>query len=391
MHNPPSAVRKAAILISAVDRQTADLLLQRMAPAEAAAVRRAAIALDDIDAAERDVVLAEFQQLAVQTKDVGTGKGTSGRGGTHEVYSSRAGSMSDARRTVEQWFLVPSKRPAGIDLCGPDIHHLRNPVETDSAESVQSEAASENVAEAWAWMQRTGSDALAGFLSHEHAQTVAAVLTRLGPQQAATVLSRLRPELQTAVLQRLAQFDDADPEILLEVQRSLETWVVEQYQRRHRGGAGLTAAARILDATQAQARQAMLANVARQDSDLSRRLARLSPSIEPPTVVPPAKAPLTFADLLRLSNDALAAVVAAADPEVAVLALVGEANEVLSRLESRLSSHVAAALRNSLVELGPIRLSDVEAAQQQLVEVARELQAASQRDAAAAEPVDVIA
>lgn len=360
MNDPQTTIRKAAILVASVDGRTAEALLAQMGAAEAASVRRAAAALDDIQDAERDMVLSEFREL--------TGAAAAAPG------SAAPRSPRGTRRRF-----LPNVPPAGIDLCGPQADLFANSTAEDAAHSG-------STSPGLPWLRQAGSETLAGFLSCEQPQTVAVVFMRLAPQQAAEVLRRLPDALQTEVVERLATTDQADPQVLRDVEQGLETWLSEQLQRI-RPTAGISTAARLLEASSYDLRQTVLANLARRDASLARRLSGspLRPATGPRIAGP------TFDDLLQADDATLSAVIAAADRHVATLALAGASENVLRRLERRLTGSDWSLLRSSVENLGPTRLSDVEAAQQQLVTLALELEAEARIDLSAIRPVDVTA
>lgn len=361
MDDKQSTIRKAAILVAAVDGRTAELLLAQMGTAEAAAVRRAAAALDDIPAEERDAVLTEFREL--------TGERT-----------AESAAPKQAPRDVHRRF-VPLVRPAGIDLCGPQVNLPHS--------SPKNEECGENQGPKMArtGLQQAGSETLADFLSREQPQTIAVVFTRLPPHQAAEVLRLLPDALQIEVVERLATTDLADHQVVRDIEQGLETWLADQTKRGRRGRAGISTATRLLEAASYDLRQSVLSNLARRDTALARRLAAspLRPTAEQRSIA------LTFDDLLQADDTILAAVIAAADRHLATLALAGAGKNVLLRLERRLPGSDWMLLRSGIDNLGPTRLSDVETAQQQIVELALGLEAEEKIDLSGIRPVDVTA
>ncbi|MCE9556317.1 MAG: hypothetical protein K8T91_23455 [Planctomycetes bacterium] len=361
MDDKQSTIRKAAILVAAVDGRTAELLLAQMGTAEAAAVRRAAAALDDIPAEEREAVLSEFREL------------------TGERLAEPT-APKQAPRAVPRRF-VPPAGPAGIDLCGPQANLLHSsPNSEESGEHQNSPTGRPG-------LRQAGNETLAEFLSGEQPQTIAVVFTRLPPHQAAEVLRRLPDALQIEVVERLATTDQADPQVLRDIEQGLESWLANQTRRGRREGAGISTATRLLEAASYDLRQSVLSHLARRDTALARRLAAspLRPTAEPHSVS------LTFDDLLQADDTILATVIAAADRHLATLALAGCNKNVVRRLERRMPGSDWQLLRSNIENLGPTRLSDVETAQQQIVRLALDLEAEVKIDLSAIRPVDVTA
>ena len=358
MNDRQTTIRKAAILVASVDGRTAEALLSQMGTEEATAVRRAAAALDDIQDSERDLVLSEFRELT----------GVAAIAGPVAKRSARPSGRA----------FLPIQ-PAGIDLCSPHVG-------PESGTDWETQATEEPATPTFSRLRQAGSETLAGFLAREQPQTVAVVFMRLAPQQAAEVLRRLPDALQTEVVQRLATTDQADPQVLRDVEQGLETWLSEQVQRSSRPTAGISTATRLLEAATYDVRQTVLANLARRDATLARRLAG-----NPLRPAASRIVGLTFEDLLQADDATLATVITAADRHVATLALAGASKNVMRRIERRLPGSDWSLLRLSVDRLGPMRLSDVEAAQQQLVALALEMEAETKIDLSAIRPVDVTA
>src|SRR5687768_3002628 len=163
--------RKAAILIASLDARSADALLNGLPPHEADEVRRLAVALETIDPAEQEAVIGEF---------LGRPVGQSLRG-RHARTADDAG--------------VELNLSSGPREQGPRFRFL----------------------------QEAECDRLAPFLQGEHPQTIAVVLSHLSPNRALEVLSGLSPSLQADVVRRLVDLDEMDPDVLRDVERSLES------------------------------------------------------------------------------------------------------------------------------------------------------------------------
>lgn len=189
--------------------------------------------------------------------------------------------------------------------------------------------------------------ALARGLAQEHAQTICLVLANLPSPQAADLMQRLPPARQAEVLKRLAQLEATAPEVLHDLSEELQPW-------------GLSAAELMPNAW---------GRSPRSESGL------LAPCLND---APPRQAvetpPLAeFDDLVRLDDAALARVFGAAAPEIVLLALSGANRDLIDRIVCRLPASAGRTLRRQLETLGPTRLRDIEAAQQQLAELAGQM------------------
>jgi flagellar motor switch protein FliG len=246
---------------------------------------------------------------------------------------------------------------AGIELDGPVARRLIQ------RQSVTTE---EPAAPPFGLLRKTDCPRIAQLLADELPQTIALVLSHLAPQQSGRVLACFAPELQVDVIRRLVDLERADPEVLREIERSLEKRLAEQVPMHERRVAGMEALGGILEAAERGVRRQILGNLAARDKQLA---ARFASRVEPESYA------LSFEDLTRLGTAALGNLCEAAGEDLLQLALVGATAEITDRLLGSLASDRAAAVRQSLDHPKPTRLSDVDVARRQLVELAGSLMA----------------
>lgn len=317
MRTSDDNLRRAAILVASLDGPAADRVLEQLPEEAAARVRRMLVELDEIDHDEQQRVIGEFVR-------------------------SRPSALSAPRRAA----------PAvgGVELEAGLARRL-------SLDGYAA-AASNPASRPFRFLHEAHSDTISPVLLGEHPQTIAIVVSHLPDDRAAALLATLDGELQADVIRRLVSLDQADPDILREVERGLESRLLEQAQVDRRRDAGLASIARMLEAATPAARRAILRNLAAHDR-------RLAAKLRPPA--------LEFADLQQLDDEGLAAVLAAAEPEVARLALAGADPALVDRVLAQLSPAEARRVRRLIERLGPTRLSDVEQAQAELARIAHEM------------------
>lgn len=319
MKSTPQSLRKAAVLVASLDTATADALLDQVSDEQASTIRRMMVDLDEVSPQEQDAVIDELLRVSP---------------------------------------LLPQPQPAGIELDRRLVRRLARVRDEVDVRSSGVEAAGAAEEPPFRLLHQAHGERLPPLLAHEHPQTIALVISHLPPQRAAESLATLDPPLQVNVIRRLIDLDEADPDILREVERGLESRILEQVQTERRRAAGLAAVSGILRAADAGLRSSILANLDHYDRELATRLGRRR---------------LRFTDLEHLGNAALAAVFNAADPQLAVLALAGASPNLAQRIMGQLASRQAADLRRSMESLGPTPLSDIEEAQAQLAELAEQL------------------
>ncbi len=317
MKTNKDTLRKAAVLLVTLDRNTVDELLDQMDPRQAVAARQAMMSLGEVDQHEQDEVIGEFLRLGP---------------------------------------LVPNQQPPGIELDGSLARKLslarqEYPGEPEEDQPCESQP--------FRFLHEAASDKLRTFLEGERPQTVAVVVSHLPPQRAAEVLAGLPPARQVEVIRRLVDLDETDPEILHEIELSLQSRLSEDLQTQRRRAAGLAAMTSILEVADPRLGNQILNNLAIHDRRLAAKLGRPE---------------FTFDDMAGLDDATLATIFRAADPDLAVLALTGASAELAARMLGRLAPHEAGALRRAMENPGPTRLSDVEEAQREIAQLAVQLE-----------------
>ncbi len=309
MHNKDEnlqndGLRKAAILVAGLDRNTADEMLDQMTPQQAQQVRQMMVDLGDIDPTEQRRVIDEFFRIGP---------------------------------------LVPEKEPPGIEL---DAHPSRDDfLSHGNAKPFQS-------------LSETAAERLARVLGDERPQTIALVLAHLPPERAGGVLSRLPDAEQVDVIHRLVDMEETDPQVLRDVERTIQMRLARQVPMQRRRVAGLQAVHGILEASDSQVGTRILNNLATHDGALAERLGPQQ---------------LDFDDLIQLDDAALVTVFDTAGPELAITALIGASPALVDRLLGQLPPKEAATIRRQLDHPGAIRLSDMDDARQRIAQTARRL------------------
>ena len=352
-----NAIRKAAILISSLDTREADALLEQMGAEQAGRVRNAIMNLGEITPAEQKRVIADFLRGDI-------GKPPADRSDRAEDGGVEIDASLAERLDHEQAPATPNITPAKLAATQPPFHFLH-----DAQPAIIADA-----------------------LRREQPQMIAVVIAHLPPQQAAGVLERLPAALSTEALARMAWLGDLDNEVLRELEQHLQTVILPLLQAAGRKPTGLSGVNAVLSALSGPKRQETLRSLAVHDERLSRQLGYLSQADEPhsPSSGPradaaahvesfryrPSEEPamtVDFDDFASLSDADLKQVFAAVDPQIAMLALTGADERLTRRILRQLPARQAELLRKKLNHPGPIRLRDLEAAQQQVARVAGRL------------------
>jgi flagellar motor switch protein FliG len=371
------AIRKAAILYASLEPASAEALLAQLDRAAARRIREAARALRSVDPREQQEVLQEF--FAKEQKDASTS-------GPAERLASSAGDE-----------LVLEHRESALSPRRP-----------------------------FQFLETVDPGQLATRLLSEHPQTIALVAANAPRRLAAELLWRLPASLRSDVLVRVIDWRPTEPQLLEELEQALQLSLAADPQAPS-AAVGLEAAREILEAAPPGERTELLKDLATRDArkaDLLRTPSRPAPpaaetskgerhragGMTPPSPGPqpsskgdenPATIPfpspargasatkqssstrraIPFAQFSTLDDRTLLRVFAAADPQAALLALVGAPPKLVNRLMRRLSRQEAARLKRRMETLGPFRLQDIEAAQEELARIAGRVALALRRAA----------
>jgi flagellar motor switch protein FliG len=200
---------------------------------------------------------------------------------------------------------------------------------------------------------------LSGFFQNEHPQTTALVLTQLNPQQAAAVLSELAPELQTEVSLRVATMEKISPEILKEVEGTLEVHFGGDSSRDLSVSGGAKAIAEILNLIDTSAEKNILQSLEAEDADLAAEVKNMM---------------FVFDDLVLLDDRSIQRLLKEVETKDLSTALKAASDEVKNKIFANVSERVSVMIQEEMEFMGPTRLSDVESAQSRIVEAVRRLE-----------------
>jgi flagellar motor switch protein FliG len=355
---PKHALRKAAILVASLDPDAAERLLEQMPSEDAQAVRSAALRLDDVSESEQERVALEFM---------------SGRRSTGAYENAFDGGLEGG--------------DGGVELAPSLTRHFRHRPSTPAVFTPNLELKPASNPRRFAALDRASVSSIAQVLASERPQTAALVLSNIAPQRAADVLAQWPEAQQSEVFERIARLEEPDPEFVDEIEKHLEH-ALRSAPASDRTP-GLPVAAAILQKANPRLQQALVERLTIRDARLATSLAPQSslPESEQRTervaipfpraasVEPPPSA-LRFAELASLDNRSWLAILGDCDPHLAVLALAGADGDLVDRILKSLPRKERKRLRREMDNIGPLRLRDVERAQQRIALRAAELAAA---------------
>ena len=201
------------------------------------------------------------------------------------------------------------------------------------------------------------------FIQSEHPQTIALILSYLKPAQAAGVLSALSQDKQADVARRIAQMDRTSPEVIKEVERVLEKKLSSLVTEDYTAAGGIQAIVDVLNSVDRGTERYIMDTLEIEDTDLAEEI---------------RKRMFVFEDILQLDNRAVQRFMREIDNSQLAVALKGSSEEVQNLIFANMSKRLSEQIREDLDFMGPVRLKDVEEAQQKIVNVIRKLEDAGE-------------
>jgi flagellar motor switch protein FliG len=320
---PISPVRKAAIFLIALGDQTSAGIMRHLSEEELRAVSLEIAQLETVPADHTRIVLEEFNQLA-------TGGDFFVQGGAD--YANRllvnALGAEPAQKLVSDVKKISAKGPGGVRAL-------------KAADPLQ----------------------LASVIQEEHPQTIALILASLSPKPAATLLLSLPPLKRKEAAIRLANLDRVSPEVLSRISSVIEDKLkaVGQVVRQPCGGVGSLAG--IINEIDGEDAGTLLDSIAESDPNLRDNVQRSM---------------FTFEDIMKIDQPGMRVLLAKADRKVLLVALKGTTTELRDHFGKSMSQRGSELMKEDMEALGAVRIKDVQAAQQQVIELIRQLEAQNQ-------------
>ncbi len=209
------------------------------------------------------------------------------------------------------------------------------------------------------FLRKTDPSQLMNFIQNEHPQTIALIMAYLDPDQAATVLGSLSPEAQADVAKRIAVMDRTSPDVIREVERVLERKLSTLVTNDFTTAGGVKAIVEVLNRTDRTTEKSIIETLEVDNPELAEEIKRLM---------------FVFEDIVHIDDRSLQLVLREVDTKDLSLALKATPKEVADKVYKNMSKRAADMLREEIEFMGPVRIRDVEEAQQKVVNVIRNLE-----------------
>ena len=209
------------------------------------------------------------------------------------------------------------------------------------------------------FVRKTDPSQLLNFIQDEHPQTIAMVLSYLTAAQSALVLGALPPEKQADVAKRIAMMDRTSPDVIKEVERVLERKLASLANQDYTIVGGIDSIVSILNSVDRSTEKHIMESLEIDEPELADEI---------------RKKMFVFEDILLLDDRAVQRVLREVENSDLELALKSTTEEVQNVIFKNLSKRLAAMIKEDMEFMGPVRMKDVEEAQQKIVAVIRRLE-----------------
>jgi flagellar motor switch protein FliG len=314
-----TGLRKAAMLLIVLGEQASSELLKNMSEDEVQKVSREIARVTQISGDQAETILNDFHQLS-----------------TAGDYVARGG-IEFARKLLARTF-APEIAKRLLDRL---------------TKALGSDAASFDA------IQKADPQLLAKFIHNEHPQTIALVLSHLNPSAAAGLLTNLPSTIRADVAQRMASLDQISPDVIVKIVSVIgqKLSALGEFSRESYGG--VRAVAEMMNRLDSGSSREILDHIDTTNTNLAETIRHLM---------------FVFEDLLLIDPMGLKEVVTKVDRKVLTIALKGTSEQLQTRILSTMSARGAEMLKEDMEAMGPIKIKEVEVAQQQIIAVVRQLE-----------------
>ena len=315
-----SGPKRVAILMVSLGEHASGELVKGLSEDEVQLVSREVARLPSISTEQAEAVLEEFHETVMGRDFVVKG----GLDYAKKMLESAFGPES-ARKIYDRLVKV-----LGTDVASFDVLHKADPQQ------------------------------LAKFIHSEHPQTIALILSHLSPSQAAALLTSLPPGMRSDVALRMANLDQISPEIISKIAGIIgqKLSALGEYSRESYGG--VRAVSEMFNRLDGGISKEILDNIENHDAGLVETIRHLM---------------FVFEDLLHINENGMKELIAKIDRKNLTVALKGTSEQLRSHFLGGMSQRGAEMLKEDMEAMGPVKIKDVETAQQQIIALVRQLEA----------------
>ena len=240
---------------------------------------------------------------------------------------------------------------------------LKSSLDPKVAERVLAQIQTQVQKTPFSFLQRAESENLLTFIQDEHPQTIALIVCHLPHHKAAEILAGLPLQKQIEVIKRIANMEQTNPEVIREVEKGLESRLANILVQSMEKAGGVPTVSEILNLADRATEKSILEGLEAEDPDLVEQIRRLM---------------FVFEDIKSVNDKGIQAVLKEVENDELALALKTASQELQEKIYKNMSERAAQLIKEDIQFMGPVKVSDVESAQQRIVDIVRRLEEAGE-------------
>ena len=312
-----TGLRKTAILLLNLEKEVAARVMAKLSREEIERVSIEIARLKDVTKEERDSIMEEFYHLNVASRYVAQG------------------GMTYARELLEQ--------SVGKAESEEIFSMLKDSIQQAP----------------FSFLRKAESENILTFIQEEHPQTIALIISYLPSKKASEILGGLPAKKQIDVVKRVANMEHTSPEVIANVEKSLEIRLSSIVGQEFQEVGGIERLAEVLNFADRATEKNILGNLEQEDPNLVDQIRRLM---------------FVFEDIILVNDKGIQGMLKEVDNNTLALALKTASDELKKKIFDNMSERAATLINEEMEFMGPVRISDVEAAQRTVVDTIRRLE-----------------
>ena len=283
---------------------------------------------------------------------------------TLEIANTRSVSPQDKESVLDEYYQVClAQQYIAEGGIGYAKELLEKALGSEKAQGVISKLTASLQVRPFEFVRKTEPAQLLNFIQDEHPQTIALILSYLPAAQASSVVSALPPEKQADVAKRIAMMDRTSPDVIKQVEKVLERKLASLVNQDYTIVGGVDSIVEILNSVDRGTEKHIMETLEIEEPELADEIRRKM---------------FVFEDIISLDDRAIQRVLRDVDNNDLALALKGSTEEVQNVIFNNLSKRLAVMIKEDMDFMGPVRMKDVEEAQQKIVNIIRKLEDAGE-------------
>ncbi len=313
-----TGIRKAAVLMISLDMDSSSKIMANLSTDEIERLSMEIARIDDeIPPDVRDAVVREFYQTHLASK-----------------YLEQGG-IEYARQLLEK--SLSPEEAAKI------LAQLENTIQQAP----------------FHFLKQADSEHLLMYIQDEHPQTISLIMAHLSPKQAAEILGGLTPKKQLEVVKRIARMEQTTPEAIRLVEQGLKSRLASIVTQDLESAGGVQSVAEILNLCDRTTEKDILENLEEADPDMVEQIRKLM---------------FVFEDIILVNDKGIQSMLREVENDELATALKTASEAMQEKIFKNMSTRAAEMIKENMEFMGPVRLSDVEQAQQRIVDIVRRLE-----------------